>query len=178
MTTRAGDGRSAGAEPAGRCRASSTRSRNRCSTAPKTGFPPTASPPPGGPAAKAEERRGGDAADAAPVAETDIAEIRKEGLTGRQLRMARRLAQKHGLPATSDYDAVRLLRSAGIDPFHRANMLELVSADGKTLPSPGQGRPTGRRRPGAGQLPQTVPAEAHRNCPRPGCSTPPSGRAR
>ena len=35
---------------------------------------------------------------------------------------------EHGLPATSDYDAVRLLRRAGIDPFHRANMLELVVA--------------------------------------------------
>jgi len=78
--------------------------------------------------------------------EDELAAIRKEGLTGRQLRMARRLAQKHGLPATSDYDAVRLLRRAGIDPFHRANMLELVSADGK----PPQG-------PGGGNLPQTVP---------------------
>ena len=31
----------------------------------------------------------------------DIDLIRREGLTGRQLRMARRLAQKHGLPALS-----------------------------------------------------------------------------
>ncbi len=115
------------------------------------------------PAAKAEEADAAvDAADAAPVAETDIGEIRKEGLTGRQLRMARRLAQRHGLPATSDYDAVRLLRSAGIDPFHRANMLELVSADGKALPSPGQGA----AQTGAGgaqalaKLPQTLPAGA------------------
>ncbi|SMH35231.1 capsule biosynthesis protein [Maritimibacter sp. HL-12] len=78
--------------------------------------------------------------------EDELAAIRKEGLTGRQLRMARRLAQKHGLPATSDYDAVRLLRRAGIDPFHRANMLELVSADGGPL-----------KGPGGGNLPQTVP---------------------
>lgn len=59
-------------------------------------------------------------------AETEIAEIRKEGLTGRQLRMARRVAQKHGLAPTSDFDAVRLLRKEGIDPFQRSNMLELV----------------------------------------------------
>ena len=52
--------------------------------------------------------------------------IRHEGLTGRELRMARRVAQKHNLPATSDFDAVRLLRAAGIDPFQRSNMLELV----------------------------------------------------
>ena len=60
-----------------------------------------------------------------------IAAIRKEGLTGRQLRMACRVAQKHGLAPTSDFDAVRLLREQGIDPFQRANSLELVAADGE-----------------------------------------------
>ncbi|SLN21940.1 capsule biosynthesis protein [Ruegeria meonggei] len=58
---------------------------------------------------------------------TDIDEIKREGLTGRQLRVARRLAQKNDLAATSDYDAVRLLRLKGIDPFERANLLELAS---------------------------------------------------
>ena len=43
-------------------------------------------------------------------AETDIDAIRQEGLTGRQLRMARRVAQKTGLAVTSDFDAVRQLR--------------------------------------------------------------------
>ena len=46
----------------------------------------------------------------------EIDAIRNEGLTARQLRMARRLAHKHGLAPTSDFDAVRLLRKAGIDP--------------------------------------------------------------
>lgn len=55
-----------------------------------------------------------------------IAEIRRESLTGRQLRMARRLAQKHGMNPSSDFDAVRMLRESGIDPFDRANMVELV----------------------------------------------------
>lgn len=59
-----------------------------------------------------------------------IEAIRKEGLSGRQLRMARRVAQKHGITVESDYDAVLKLRQAGIDPFKRSNMLELVSADG------------------------------------------------
>ena len=59
---------------------------------------------------------------------TDIAEIRNEGLTGRQLRMARRIAQKRGLEPKSDFDAVRLLRAQGVDPFDRSNMLELVVA--------------------------------------------------
>ncbi|WP_172299769.1 capsule biosynthesis protein [Pseudoruegeria sp. HB172150] len=58
--------------------------------------------------------------------ELELTKIRKEGLTGRQLRMARRVAQKHGLAPVSDFDAVRLLRKQGIDPFERANMLELV----------------------------------------------------
>lgn len=61
--------------------------------------------------------------DAAP---SEIDAIRREGLTGRQLRMARRLAQKHELPATSDFDAVRLLRAKGIDPFQTNSVLELV----------------------------------------------------
>jgi len=78
---------------------------------------------------------------------TEIDTIRKEGLTGRQLRMARRLAHKHGLAPTSDYDAVRLLRQAGIDPFQRANMLELVVAE------PGEKKPTDE----APQLPQIAP---------------------
>jgi len=69
--------------------------------------------------------------DGAPqdVAPQDLDSIRREGLTGRQLRMARRLAQKHGLPATSDFDAVRLLRRAGLDPFQRSTVLELVTGD-------------------------------------------------
>ena len=64
----------------------------------------------------------------------DMDAIRREGLTGRQLRLARRMAQKHGMPATSDFDAVRLLRRAGIDPFARSAVLELVSGDGDLDP--------------------------------------------
>ncbi|RPE67460.1 capsular polysaccharide transport system permease protein [Pacificibacter maritimus] len=55
--------------------------------------------------------------------------IRREGLTGRQLRMARRLAQKHNLAPTSDFDAVRLLRAQGIDPFQRTAMLDMVTTE-------------------------------------------------
>lgn len=78
----------------------------------------------------------------------DIDDIRKEGLTGRQLRMARRMAQKHGLAPTSDFDAVRLLRARGIDPFQRSNIVELVAgSDGQSQQSAS----------GKVQLPQTVP---------------------
>ncbi|MEO1678268.1 MAG: capsule biosynthesis protein [Pseudomonadota bacterium] len=70
----------------------------------------------------------GEISSAAEVdSETQIAAIRREGLTGRQLRMARRVAQKHGLAPTSDFDAVRLLRAKGVDPFDRGTVLQLVA---------------------------------------------------
>ncbi len=87
----------------------------------------------------------------------DIDEIRKEGLTGRQLRMARRMAQKHGLAPTSDFDAVRLLRARGIDPFQRASIVELVS-------SAASGADKAGRQKDEIQLPQTVERE-HINLP-------------
>lgn len=66
--------------------------------------------------------------------------IRREGLSGRQLRMARRLAQKHGLAAMSDFDAVRQLRDIGVDPFQRADVLE-----GKTTRLPPAGPTTAEK---------------------------------
>jgi len=98
---------------------------------------PTAAPRPAPEAAPAA---------AEPGVDREIADIRREGLTGRQLRMARRVAQKHGLAPTSDFDAVRLLRKNGIDPFGRANMLELVTNETR--------QPAVQPQP---QLPQTVP---------------------
>jgi capsular polysaccharide transport system permease protein len=83
----------------------------------------------------------------------DIDAIRREGLTGRQLRMARRLAQKHNLPATSDFDAVRLLRQAGIDPFQTNSALEVVS--GGDLPA-GTSQSRELALSGGVKLPQTV----------------------
>lgn len=70
------------------------------------------------------------------AANADIDAIRREGLTGRQLRMARRMAQKYGLPATSDFDAVRLLRAAGIDPFQRSAMIEVMADEDEDLAAP------------------------------------------
>jgi capsular polysaccharide transport system permease protein len=110
----------------------------------------------------------GDVASAQQVAgETDMDAIRREGLTGRQLRMARRVAHKHGLPATSDFDAVRMLRAKGIDPFQRSNTLELVVPQGAgeqheggapdamdQLPAQAGGAGSGRV-----QLPQTMPIQ-------------------
>lgn len=69
------------------------------------------------------------------AANADIDAIKREGLTGRQLRMARRMAQKYGLPATSDFDAVRLLRASGIDPFQRNAMIEVLAEDEEDGPA-------------------------------------------
>lgn len=105
------------------------------------------------------------AAEPASAGDARLEAIRKEGLTGRQLRTARRLAQRHKLPATSDFDAVRLLREAGVDPFQRASMLDLVTSEAPPPPTAtGDGQPpvaTGGRAlaplPGDGvKLPQTV----------------------
>lgn len=83
--------------------------------------------------------------------EEELDAIRAEGLTSRQLRMARRVAQKQNLTAASDYDAVRLLRQKGIDPFTRSNMLELVVPKDDAQQSGDDQKPQVH-------LPQTVPA--------------------
>ncbi|MEM7721736.1 MAG: capsule biosynthesis protein [Pseudomonadota bacterium] len=79
-------------------------------------------------AQKAQDGAAGSTPAPPPTVEEELTAIRAEGLTGRQLRMARRVAQKHGLQPSSDFDAVRLLRHRGIDPFGQSNMLELVTS--------------------------------------------------
>ena len=110
--------------------------------------------------ANAPQARSGQVSSAAEEAgSTDIEAIKREGLTGRQLRLARRVAHKHDLAATSDYDAVRLLRQRGIDPFQRANMLELVvpQAHKASVPTQPQTSSSGTAEPQT--LPQTITRE-------------------
>ncbi|MEY8829486.1 capsule biosynthesis protein [Sedimentitalea sp. XS_ASV28] len=132
--------------------------RNRRNAADTGQGNPDDLPPPDLAEAAANHRDGttGEAAgeDAAPSLsdEAEIEAIKAEGLTGRQLRMARRVAQKHNLQAASDLDAVRLLRQNGIDPFKRSNMLELVVPQAEDA----EGNDTAPRV----QLPQTVPGDA------------------
>ena len=95
--------------------------------------------------------------------------------------MARRTAQKHGLNPSSDFDAVRILRQRGIDPFARSNMLELVVDESQRQVdqrSPRQA-PVPARTQGAAlpvraataQVPATAPA------PQPPAPMPPSSGA-
>lgn len=58
--------------------------------------------------------------------EAEIEAIRSEELTGRQLRMAMRVAQRNGIKATTGIEAVKLLRAQGIDPFERSTLLDIV----------------------------------------------------
>ena len=57
----------------------------------------------------------------------DLEAVRQEGLNARQLRTARRTAQKHRLPFTTDYEAVLQLRRQGIDPFEWATVLDMAA---------------------------------------------------
>ena len=59
------------------------------------------------------------------------AAIATERLTGRQLRRAVIIAESRRLSFTSEYDAIRLLREAGLDPFSRASLLRVVAPSAK-----------------------------------------------
>lgn len=97
----------------------------------------------------------------------EIESIRAENLSGRQLRMAMRVAQRNGIRATTGLDAVRLLRKQGIDPFERATLVEIARDEGES------GRAlvatTDEQQP---QLPK-----AYRQPATPAPATPPSGPA-
>ena len=63
------------------------------------------------------------------------AAIAAEGITTRQFRRAAMIAERHRLNATSEADAVRLLREAGVDPFSRASILRIVGPAAEPAPS-------------------------------------------
>lgn len=65
----------------------------------------------------------------------ELEAIRAEELTGRQLRMAMRVAQRHGVKATSGLEAVHLLRAQGIDPFEPSTLLDIVRDQSKASTS-------------------------------------------
>jgi capsular polysaccharide transport system permease protein len=77
-----------------------------------------------------------------------LAAIAAEGLTGKQLRRARLVAQQQGINPRSDLDAVLQLRRNGIDPFSRTAMLEIVpgadEAANGSAPPPQDAQDTGR----------------------------------
>lgn len=95
-----------------------------------------------------------------------LAAIAAEGLTGRQLRRARLMAQSHKIPVQSDLDAVLQLRRAGIDPFSQGDSAESGGQDsepprlaavpsGNGAPQPEAGRALTRLPGDKVQLPRT-----------------------
>ena len=108
---------------------------------------PTAGPPPAaaGDAGTVAPAGGTEIVAAAPLLPADagleakLAAIRAEGLTERQLRIARRIATLHQIEVTTDEEAVLRLRERGIDPSHRAAVTQILSAEGQraqAAPSP------------------------------------------
>ena len=80
---------------------------------------------------------GPPAAPEAPAAHPDeLAAVAAERLTPRQLRLARRVAQKKGLSVRSDAEAVVVLRRMGVDPFGRQAILGLGADGDDTPPDP------------------------------------------
>lgn len=65
------------------------------------------------------------------AARAEIEAIKQENLSGQQLRMARKLAAKHGLDPSSDLDAVRMLRDQGLDPFATPTMAETHNTEAR-----------------------------------------------
>ncbi|WP_420588013.1 capsule biosynthesis protein [Marivita sp.] len=102
--------------------------------------------------------------------------IREEGLTGRQLRMARRIAQKHGLEPNTDFEAVYLLRLKGIDPFQRENALDLMVPAESTAQGQPKARPADRPLAVQPQLPQTAQQDSQ-NLPATDTRSPAERRA-
>lgn len=106
-------------------------------------------------------RRPPDAPPAGAVSATEAEGLRPDEMTGRQLRIARRLAHRHGLSPASDAEAVEMLRARGIDPLERKNLLAIIAPEQVEAREPG--------------LPQRVPDPQTRlpDAPRPPVKEPP-----
>lgn len=106
-------------------------------------------------APSADERRDAEA--------NTRADIENENLTDRQFRMALRVAQKHGITPSDAIDAVLQLREAGIDPFQKVNVRDLIEgAEAQAPAAPAQAnqpRSNITPHPQAGPLPGQVPSQ-------------------
>jgi len=89
--------------------------------------PPAAEPPKDAAKDAPKDAAKDDAKD--DEAEAAIEAIRREPLTARNLRAARRAAQAHGIAAASDHEAIYLLRQRGIDPFTRASLRTVLEQE-------------------------------------------------
>ncbi|MDQ1899208.1 capsule biosynthesis protein [Paracoccus sp. WLY502] len=93
--------------------------------------------------------------------DAQLALVRKENLSDRQLRIARRIATLHQIEVASDEEAVLRLRQRGIDPSHRAALSQILSSEG----SRAQARP-------AANTPAIMPRKQPAPVPQPGTQAP------
>ena len=101
---------------------------------------------------------------AAPAAETgdieaQLAAIRAEKLSERQLRIAKRIAALHQIEVSSAEEAVLRLRERGIDPSHRSAVGSILSSEGtRAQAAPSPNAPAVRQAPVPSILPDRSPA--------------------
>lgn len=86
---------------------------------------------------------------------TDAPSKGTEQLSGRQLRIARRLAAKYGLNPSTDQEAVVMLRAQGIDPFKKASILSILPESDPTPATQSRALAVTEQSP---RLPQAVKA--------------------
>jgi capsular polysaccharide transport system permease protein len=80
-----------------------------------------------------------DRPETATASAEELAAVRAEGLSARQLRLARRVALRQGITAQSDEEAVVLLRRQGINPFRHELSDDLVIGTDLTVGAEGGG---------------------------------------
>lgn len=106
---------------------------------------------------------GAPAADGTETLAAKIAAVKAENLTPRQLRKARRVADFHKIDAPDVYEAIIRLREAGIDPFHREAVSEIVKSEGaQSRQQPAANVPVPVARPG---MPVPAPGPAPTSLP-------------
>jgi capsular polysaccharide transport system permease protein len=117
------------------------------------------------PAGKAKPTQDGAQGDGAVEDAAALQAIAAEGLTRSQLRQAAVLAQRQGLQATSELEAVLRLRQAGIDPFAGAPVLEVVpqsappDSTGPDAAKPGPAPAPGGAKADAGRAVAKLPGD-------------------
>ena len=95
--------------------------------------------------------------------------IRRENLSDRQFRIARRIAALHQIEAASDEEMVLRLRQRGIDPLQRAALGQILSSEGDRAQIP----PAAANTPAVMPRKQPVPS-VPKAAPQPQVAAPPA----
>jgi capsular polysaccharide transport system permease protein len=81
----------------------------------------------------ADGKKSDNAEKSAAITEEQLAAIRAEKLTDRQLRIAGRIAQMHKIEFSSNEEALLRLRERGIDPSQRSAVGQILSSEGSRV---------------------------------------------